>query len=142
MKKAYEDYLQLKPYQFVSWLSQQFDIDTPYTFTTEDDINRGLEVLSVYAQNISFLEDMQSFCKLYCRELKRLGPATKSSYEDMVDRGAAIDNKISGLKVLYQALNKNITLISDQLKRPQEHTISNSSQNRQWKNTGYQNRKH
>ena len=51
MKKAYEDYLQLKPYQFVSWLSQQFDIDTPYTFTTEDDINRGLEVLSVYAQN-------------------------------------------------------------------------------------------
>ena len=73
MKKAYEDYLQLKPYQFVSWLSQQFDIDTPYTFTTEDDINRGLEVLSVYAQNISFLEDMQSFCKLYCRELKRLG---------------------------------------------------------------------
>lgn len=54
MKKAYEDYLQLKPYQFVSWLSQQFDIDTPYTFTTEDDINRGLEVLSVYAQNISF----------------------------------------------------------------------------------------
>lgn len=117
MKKAYEDYLQLKPYQFVSWLSQQFDIDTPYTFTTEDDINRGLEVLSVYAQNISFLEDMQSFCKLYCRELKRLGPATKSSYEDMVDRGAAIDNKISGLKVLYQALNKNITLISDQLKR-------------------------
>lgn len=60
----------------------------------------------------------------------------------MVDRGAAIDNKISGLKVLYQALNKNITLISDQLKRPQEHTISNSSQNGQWKNTGYQNRKH
>lgn len=123
MKKAYEEYLQLKPYDFITWLSEQFDIDTPQRFTTEDDINRGLEVLSVYAQNISFLEDMQSFCKLYCRELKRLGPDTKVSYEDMVDRAAAIENKISGMKILYQALNKNITLISDQMKRPQEYVV-------------------
>lgn len=123
MKKAYEGYLQLKPYDFITWLSEQFDIDTPQRFTTEDDINRGLEVLSVYAQNISFLEDMQSFCKLYCRELKRLGPDTKVSYEDMVDRAAAIENKISGMKILYQALNKNITLISDQMKRPQEYVV-------------------
>ncbi len=123
MKKAYEKYLQLKPYDFITWLSEQFDIDTPQRFTTEDDINRGLEVLSVYAQNISFLEDMQSFCKLYCRELKRLGPDTKVSYEDMVDRAAAIENKISGMKILYQALNKNITLISDQMKRPQEYVV-------------------
>lgn len=123
MEKAYEEYLQLKPYDFITWLSEQFDIDTPQRFTTEDDINRGLEVLSVYAQNISFLEDMQSFCKLYCRELKRLGPDTKVSYEDMVDRAAAIENKISGMKILYQALNKNITLISDQMKRPQEYVV-------------------
>ena len=66
---------------------------------------------------------MQSFCKLYCRELKRLGPDTKVSYEDMVDRAAAIENKISGMKILYQALNKNITLISDQMKRPQEYVV-------------------
>ena len=123
MKKAYEEYLQLKPYDFITWLSEQFDIDTPQRFTTEDDINWGLVVLSVYAQNISFLEDMQSFCKLYCRELKRLGPDTKVSYEDMVDRAAAIENKISGMKILYQALNKNITLISDQMKRPQEYVV-------------------
>lgn len=141
MKKAYEDYLQLKPYQFASWLSQQFDIDTPHIFATEDDINRGLKVLTIYAQNISFLEDMQSFCKLYCRELKRLGPDTKISYEDMVDRATAIDNKISGLKVLYQALNKSVTLISDQLKRPQEHSISSSGQSGSWRNREHQGKK-
>lgn len=122
-RNEYELHLDKNPYEFVTWLSEQFDIDTPQRFQTVDDINRGLEVLTIYAQSINYLEEMSSFCKLYCRELKRLGESSKEAYEDMVDRQNALDNKLKGLKTLYQALNKNITLLSEQLKRiPENHT--------------------
>ena len=128
-KSLYEQKLDMDNYDFITWLSDQFDIDTPQRLTTETDVNRALEVLTVYAESISYLEELASFCKLYCRELKRLGAETKEAYEDMVDKQAAINNKIQGLTILYRALNKNVTLIAEQLNRiPDKKMYQNHKQ--------------
>ena len=52
-KSLYEQKLDMDNYDFITWLSDQFDIDTPQRLTTETDVNRALEVLTVYAESIS-----------------------------------------------------------------------------------------
>lgn len=108
--------------EFFNWMEYNFSYETSPRMESDDDVHRGLDMLSVYAETVNYLKTLSSLAKIKTRMLKRMGKEYRTEYEDMVDRGNIIENKIDSIKLSYQTVNKCINVYMDERRQPDSFT--------------------
>jgi hypothetical protein len=128
--KTPEQLLSMDPISFLNWINAHFSFETSSHMESPDDANRGLDMMNVQARMIEYLRELDSYAKVYARDLKRKGSEFKMEYEDMVDRREIIENEIDAIKISYQTTNKCISVFMENNRTPQEAV------RKDWRRTG------
>lgn len=104
----YSDYLELDPMVLFSTMHKQFDVEIPMEITSIEDMNNASRLLLYLSQSWSFVNSLLAYSKRQVRELKR--EASKSEYEDAIDKKEIIQSIADNLKQQYQAISRAVTI--------------------------------
>lgn len=116
MALTYKEIFELNNFQFLKWLKMQFPVDMPKEVTSADEMELASKQMLALSAEYSYISEISSYAKVYCRELKRLSdndkddPQLKSFYEDMVDKREAIDNKMAAIKQAYNGISRAVSV--------------------------------
>lgn len=105
---TYAEILGMEPKELVMWLSNTFYVNLPLKILTAEEMYNASELLMILTNQYSYLNELLSYAKIVTREVKR--DCDKETYEDMVDRKNAIENKLSIVKQQYNSLSRLVTI--------------------------------
>lgn len=105
---TYAEILGMEPKELVMWLSNTFYVNLPLKILTAEEMYNASELLIILTNQYSYLNELLSYAKIVTREVKR--DCDKETYEDMVDRKNAIENKLSIVKQQYNSLSRLVTI--------------------------------
>ena len=112
--RTYEDIFTMDNYRFLKWLKVTFPIKLLPTIKTMDDMERAGELMIELSSQYSYISEISSYAKVYCRSLKRLAdkenPETIADYEDMVDKKEAVEAKMKAIHQAYCGVSRAITV--------------------------------
>ena len=116
MALTYREIFELDNFKFLRWLKEQFPIEMPSAVTSADEMESASKQMLLLSSEYSYISEISSYAKVYCRELKRLADNDKESpelrmyYEDMVDKREAIDNKMNAIKQAYNGISRAVSV--------------------------------
>lgn len=107
---TYEEILKLKPPTFLTYLEQD-RVEVHCAPDNAEEVVRAGQMLGELANRFSYLSSLHSCAAAMKRKLAREGSV--DSYQDMIDKQAAIRNAMDALDMQYRALSKAISIHMD-----------------------------
>ncbi len=114
MALTYKELFSMENMRFIKWLNDTFPVCVPAKVSTMPEMEKASEQMLALSAQYSYITEMSTYAKIYCRELKRLvdknDSETKEFYEDMVDKKDAIENKMKAIHQAYNGISRAVSV--------------------------------